>query len=144
MPVKNGPLFVWLLETVYGDSLNSAPFTFEGETIPKWHARFEGAESSDEIETNGVTYNIITWRIELAQPGTVIESGFVRQIHESGSYFVNTDGAKEVLEDVNGIPVVERIPLDKNGNIATNVSEQAVTEWVHHRLVDYTDILSGA
>ena len=159
-PVSDANLFVGLLESTYGDSLNSTPFTMNGESIPAWHARYDSAEASDDIEQDGFTYQILTWRFEISPIGaSPLDSAFVRAIPATATKYLTAEKREITPHDSDGIPTGERVPITKEGLKAGFVRpeapadvlgpQQLINNGPQHidyaiyqkRLVDYSGIL---
>lgn len=127
------------METRYRNTLNSDPFTFRGQAVPKHHAKFLSVQSSDPITNNGTTYRMTSFEVEIA------ESPHYQIIPATGDYGFQTVGIsgfeKITDKDGDGFQIGRQYPLKVDGFIAANEAEQHVDVIKDERDEIYTGLL---
>ena len=160
MPVEDRA-FALLLNNLYLDTINTAAFTWDGETVPAYHAKYDVAEVSDPIDYDGGSYRILSYRVEIAN------RPYFEEIPATGSYYlVDLPGpvnegesplvGREGLRDNEGFPIpgVE-YSLNVNGRLSrefikandpvseTDALRQHILYGCKYKLQDYSDLLEA-
>lgn len=126
------------LDKLYAGTVNEDPFVFDGQTVEKHHARYLGAEVSAPIETNGTSYNLTTYEIEIDnQPQ-------YRTVPAEGTYYVvnhpTLGDQKKTDIDLDGFQTTGLYPLDTDGNISLDPITQHVDTVLDFETETYTEI----